>query len=148
MFRLKSFFALPPGGDPTKCNQITHPVCFAFREDNSCCASARSQASIRMPEMIEGFSDDFVYVIASCVLSTGAGFAWDHFMHRPSHNSSKRKVNGTVCKFLPSNSDVPSTFSETAAALRDGQLPSCPICLELVRHAVETSWWAPFPLPS
>ena len=99
-----------------------------------------------MSEMIEGFSDDFIYLIATCAFTAGAGYVWDRYMPRIIEARTKRKLNGTVCKFLPSNSSVPLTFSETAAAIRDGQLPTCPICLELVRHAVETSWSSQSPL--
>jgi hypothetical protein len=94
-----------------------------------------------MTEIVPGFSDDFIFMIASCGLTAGVGYAVDKFLPQLVDKLlSKRRVRGTVCKFLASNPTLPDSFSDTATAVMDGRLPTCPICLEIVRHAIETSW--------
>jgi hypothetical protein len=94
-----------------------------------------------MSEFVPGFSDDFVFLIASCGLTAGVGYAFDIFLPQLVEKFlCKRRVRGTVSKFLALNPTSPASFSDTATAVTDGRLPTCPICLEYVRHAIETSW--------
>jgi hypothetical protein len=103
-----------------------------------------------MSEFVAGFSNDFILMVGSCGLTAGIGYAIDKFMPQLVETflvkRRTRGAAGTVCKFLAPNSTPSSSFSDTATAVLDGRLPICPICLEYVRHAIETSWCEPLSL--
>lgn len=106
---------------------------------------------------MEGFSDDFLIFACVCVLSIGCGYILDKtFLSRrfpaiPSNNSPgiapaaspRSRGVGPDPRHSSERQASPRTeagFSETQIALEQGELPQCPICLDQVANAVETSW--------
>ncbi len=95
---------------------------------------------------MEGVSDEVFVFFSVCLLSIGCGYLGDSLLSRNRARSISQSSNGAIdtSQGPPQASNNPRTgtgFSESEIALQDGQLPICPICLEQVSNAVETSWY-------
>ena len=109
---------------------------------------------------MEGVSDDVFVFISVCLLSIGCGYLGDRLLSRNRVRSippSASEAIGTSTVGSPhgpgaaDNTQGPrpasadlrtaAGFSESEIAVQGGQLPMCPICLDQVSNAVETSWY-------
>ncbi len=105
-----------------------------------------------LDDIMEGVSDDVFVFFSVCVLSIGCGYLGDRLLSRNPARSISQSTSGVAIGPSPGAVDSsqdprqvnPRTitgFSESEIAVRGGQLPSCPICLDQVSNAVETSWY-------
>jgi hypothetical protein len=100
---------------------------------------------------MEGVSDETLVFFSVCLLSMGCGYLGDKLLSRYRVRSvaiGPGAVDGAGAvdslrgpRQVNDNPRTTTGFSESEIAVQGGQLPLCPICLEQVSNAVETSWY-------
>jgi hypothetical protein len=103
---------------------------------------------------MEGVSEDVFVFFSVCLISIGCGYLGDRLLSRNQVRSIPQFASAVDNPQDPgavdssqgprSISTSPRTapgYSESDIAVHEGQLPLCPICLDQVSNAVETSWY-------